>query len=122
MAIDFQNQSNTVSTRMGYSKFFAFRTEIATRLDKTFGEIYGDAVTAFNIPNAWNIACEECVSKPELADKQDIIDFLFMPDCGGELAPEVCKKIADLIDDSEWAELKDVLLECYNLNEPLVWY
>ena len=67
----------------------------------------------------------------------DVIDFLYMSDCGGKISYKTCRKILNLIRDidygnkgfryamlmnNDYGEFKEFLQECVSHRRNLRWY
>lgn len=125
----------------GYGQFKDLRENIALAFDKEFGRHYQtlgfchskDTIKLFN--DKANKILQDDRFKDE---DEDIISFLFAPDCDGSISYKTCKKIYDLIKDKDykgqylnyiaWSDgndyekFKEFLLDCYKHRRKMVWY
>ena len=122
-----------------YGMLLTIREEVAMQFDEEFGKHYSKIGTLF-----WKKDFEEFDKRTDeiLSNKrfkqedEDIIDFLFQSDCGGEINYKTCKKVYDLLQNSkcncnlrylaysknDWEDLKELLLQCYKHKANLYWY
>jgi hypothetical protein len=122
---------------MGYSGFFNLRKNIAMVLNKEFGENYFRLLKCI-IPEQF----EECdsianslIEEHNLDD--DIVAFLYMSDCEGEVSYKVCGKLYNLIKDvdfgdkwfrygayahNDYEEFKEFLKDCYSHRKKMRWH
>lgn len=134
MGICLRNKSYGID--MGYGSFYQLRCVIAKQLNKEFGENYANLSRCYSkadfakndeIANYW-------IEKFSL--DEDIIDFLYQPDCKGKISPKTCRKIYLLVKDYDddytygynrpdnnttFAYFKKILQNCYNKNRILRW-
>lgn len=123
----------------GYGMFITIRNEVANQFDKEFGEHYSTLSECVSQKDfdIFNKRANEILSDKRFKDEdEDIVRFLFMPDCGGEIGYKTCKKIYDLLKNSnnksnlryafysknDWEDLKELLLQCYKHKANLCWY
>lgn len=122
---------------MGYMGFFNLRKNIALALDKEFGTAYASLATAWNEEKskAVNAELNRILSCKTL--DEDIVEFLYMSDCGGKISYRTCKKIYDVIKDvdfgdkcfrygikvhNDYEEFKEFLKDCYRYHKNMEWY
>lgn len=120
----------------GYGGFFRLRKRIASDLDKEFGELYETLISLHSEENYRDFIekVNEILERKGL--DEDVLDFLFQPDCGGSISYKTCKKIYDIIKDdnkplvftyyahndgNDWEQFKEFLLECYSKRRKLRW-
>lgn len=125
---------------MGYGGFFSLRKNIALALDRDFGQNYAGLARCYT-PNQFrenDMMAEYIINKKHLDEKhKDVLDFLYLPDTGGEISHSTCKQIYDLIKDTDfedrgfrygayshndYEEFKDFLLDCYRHHKKMRWY
>ena len=125
---------------IGYGGFFRLRKNIALTLDQEFGELYGQLIYC-HTPSQFednDRAIELLINRKHLDEKyKDILDFLYMSDCEGQISYKTCKQIYDLIchknfDDkyfryaayahNDYEEFKEFLKDCYSHHKNMKWY
>ena len=124
----------------GMGGFMSLRTNIALAFDKEFGEHYSTLRSCFREDDykLFNAKTNKILSDDRFKQEdEDIVEFLFACDCGGEISHKTCKKIYDLIKDIDFGNkiftygahsdgkdyeyFKDFLLECYSHRRKLRW-
>lgn len=122
---------------MGYSGFFNLRKNIAMVLNKEFGENYFRLLKCI-IPEQFeecNSIADSLIEEYNLDD--DIVTFLYMSDCEGEISYKVCGKLYNLIKDvdfgdkcfrygamahNDYEEFKEFLKDCYSHRKKMRWH
>ena len=126
---------------MGAGGFFSLRTNIAKAFDAEFGEHYDTLSRIWRHEDyeAFDRKTEKILQHPRFKDADaDIVEFLFMSDCGGQISHKTCKKIYDLIKDidfggrifiyaahsdgKDYEYFKEFLLECYRNRRKMRWH
>lgn len=132
------NYKNSISLDGGYGMLLLIREEVAKAWDKEFGKHYAtlryciinEDYKRFDKKANEILKCERFKKEDE-----DIIDFLYASDCGGQISYKTCKKIYELIKDTnceyclryaaysnnDWEDFKQLLKECYSHRSNLVW-
>ena len=124
----------------GMGGFACLRTNIALAFDKEFGEHYSTLRACWKKEQyeAFDKRANEILSHERFKQEdEDIVEFLFASDCGGEISHKTCKKIYDLIKDidfggkiftyiaysdgKDYEHFKVFLLECYKHRRKLRW-
>lgn len=124
----------------GMGGFLILRTNIAFAFDKEFGEHYSTLRKCFFEEDfkAFDKKTKEILSNDRFKQEdEDIVDFLFACDCGGEISHRTCKKIYDLIKDidfgkqiftygaysdgKDYEHFKEFLLDCYKHKRKMRW-
>lgn len=125
---------------MGYGGFFSLRKNIAMAFDKDFGEIYANYLRCYTKrqfdDNDRSAELRLNVVDPDGA-VSDVIDFLYQSDCSGKISHTTCKKIYDLIKDTDYSGIrfvyeslsdgkdyehfKDFLIDCYSHRRQMRW-
>ena len=88
---------------MGYATFFKLRCVVAKNLDSDFYNHYRtmfDDFCSSESRKQWDNEAERIITRNGLNKchwKSNIVDFLFLPDCGGKINAYTCLKIFDLI-------------------------
>ena len=141
MGVTITANNSSRSFDMGGGGFMSLRENIALAFDKEFGEHYG------KLRSVWKQEDFEAFDKETnriLADDRfkeedvDIVEFLFMSDCVGEISHKTCNKIFDLIKDIDFGNkiftyagrsdgkdyqyFKEFLKECYSNRRKMRWY
>ncbi len=125
----------------GYGQFMSLRKSIALAFDKEFGEHYQTLSFCHDKEQIklFNDKANRILSNDRFKEEdEDIIQFLFAPDCDGSIGYKTCKKIYDLIKDidfgnkiftyaaysdrNDYENFKEFLLECYKHRRKMVWY
>lgn len=123
----------------GYGMFVTIREEVAKQFDKEFGEHYATLRNCFLKEHfdTFNKKANKILSDERFKEEdEDVVAFLFMPDCDGHIGYKTCKKIYDLLQNSknkcclryaaysknDWEDLKELLLQCYKHKANLYWY
>lgn len=124
----------------GMGGFASLRTNIALAFDKEFGEHYSTLSACWKKEQyeAFNKRTNDILADDRFKQEdEDIVEFLFASDCGGEISHKTCKKIYDLIKDidfggkiftygaysdgKDYEHFKEFLLECYKHRRKLRW-
>lgn len=133
------NYKNSIELSGGYGMLATIREEVAKAWNEEFGKHYATLKYCSNEEDfkAFNEKALEICRNERLKDEDvDILDFLYQPDCDGQISYKTCKKIYDLIKDTDckyclryaaysnndWQDFKQLLLECYSHRSNLVWY
>ena len=132
MGVSIYSNQSIYEFDMGYATFFRLRTLIATMIDKELGEAYGESL--YQKSRAEDI--KEVLDRKRLADRyKDVIDFLFMSDCGGSISHKVCRQLYELLKNvsreqsldyvrfrsGDWYDFKAFLMECYSKHRKMRW-
>ncbi len=139
MGVSITAKGSSYDFDMGYGGFASLRKNIAMALDKEFGENYAQLTRCHskaqfteNDKNA-----DYIIEKNKLNEKyKDVIDFLYMCDCSGEISHKTCKQIFNLIKDidfgkqsfqyatargNDYEDFKNFLEECYRKKRKMIW-
>lgn len=133
------NYENSIELSGGYGMFSQIRKVIALAFDKEFGEHYLTLSTLSGKDDykEFNRKANEILRDERFKDEdEDIVRFLFMPDCDGKIGYKTCKKIYELIkddnkerclryaaySDNDWQDFKQLLKDCCSHRCNLVWY
>ena len=126
---------------MGYGGFFELRHNIALAIDKELSEHY-DSIFRCRSKADYEHHTHKTTAiilKKHLDDVYaDVIDdFLYAPDCGGEIFYRTCQKIANLISllnltknkielqpirNFDYYDFGEFLMECYSHRRKMKWY
>lgn len=130
----------------GYGGFALLRQNIANAWDKEFGEHYATLracfresdYATFDKETARILSQERFQDGGEKSDDGDIVKFLFESDGGGSISHKTCKKIYEIIKDTDfhgkiftyaaysdgkdYEHLKSFLLDCYKRRVKAKWY
>ena len=124
---------------MGYGGFFNLRKNIALALDKDFGENYAKLINCHTDEEyAENDRMSEWIINSKHLDEnyKEVLDFLYMSDCEGQISHKTCKQILDLIKEidfedkifrygayagNDYEDFKEFLAECYSNRRKLRW-
>lgn len=122
---------------MGYFSFFRLRKEIALAMNEEFGSNYADLAHCYTPKEfaANDKAANWIIQKNHLDRYADVLDFLYMPDSGGEVGYKTCGDILSLIRDrkcsadfryalmrhNDWEEFKEFLQDCYSHHKKMRW-
>lgn len=132
MGVSIYSNQSIYEFDMGYATFFRLRTLIATMIDKELGEAYGESL--YQKSRAEDI--REVLDRKHLAvEYKDVIDFLFMSDCGGSISHKVCRQLYELLKNVSreqsldyirfrsggWYDFKAFLMECYSKHRKMRW-
>lgn len=128
-----------------YNGFMLLRKNIAKAWDEEFGKHYEtlSRCLLFRDYEAFDRKTENILSKERFkaggakSNDEDIVEFLFAIDCGGEISYKTCKKIYDIIKDidfgneiftyvahsdgGDYERLKEFLLDCYKRRAKARW-
>lgn len=143
MGVALGNCKSTID--LGYYGFFRLRNKVAELLDKEFGNLYKDipdiqrqAYISDNSEKVWdayNNKLNEIIDRKHLND--DVLDFLFQPDCNGKLSYKGCRSLYSIIKDyddnvvygypgqknpAKFADFKAIVEDCYKHRRQLTWY
>lgn len=119
----------------GYSILRTIRIEVAKQYDEEFGNYYQlfyDGYDRKKYINKLNNLLKDDRFKDE---DNDLMEFLFASDCEGKIGYKTCKKVYDLIKNSDnncclryaiyskndWNDLRELLLSCYKHRANLYW-
>lgn len=140
MGVFISATNSTYEFNMGYGGFFDLRRNIASAIDRELGELYSQLVQYKDQEDYYekNRLVEEIIDTKNLeTNYSDILDFLYMSDCDGQISHRTCKNIYDLIKDidfedqifqyssiakNDYEEFKKFLLECYSKRRLMRWY
>ena len=139
MGVCLTSRKSSYSFDMGYGGFNNLRTNICKAFDKELGEIYEDTSFALKSPEEYTNRVNEILKDSRFKNEdEDILDFLFAPDCDGKCSYKTAKKIYDLIKDidfgkkiftyaaysdgKDYENLKAFLKECYQKRRTVIWY
>ena len=119
----------------------SLRENIALAFDKEFGDHYGKLrfIRKQEDFEAFDKQANRILADDRFREEDDdILEFLFMSDCGGEISHKTCKKIFNLIKDIDFGNkiftyagrsdgkdyqyFKDFLKECYSNRRKMRWY
>lgn len=121
---------------MGYGGFFNLRRNVALALDKDFGENYS-LLSKCCTPRQFEE--NDAVANAIIAEKkldENVVEFLYAPDCGGSISHRTCRKIYDLIKDvdfgdkgfryaayrkDDYEDFKKFLLQCWSKRRKMRW-
>lgn len=140
MGVTITAENSEIALYASYAGFAALRQNIATAFDEEFGNHYQTVrfcktKTDYDV---FNKKTKDIFSNKRFKQRDaDIINFLFAPDCDGEISYKTCKKIYDLIKDIDFGEkiftyaaysdgkdyehFKELLLDCYKNKENMFW-
>lgn len=144
MGISLYANSKYVSQKfdMSYGGFFALRSQIANAFDKEFGEHYSQLLKAScsfsGDTETFNKKMNRILADKRFNEKDDILDFFFASDCEGTISYQTCKKLYDIIKNTnfqsgfqygnfsdgiekDWNDLKDFFLGCYKAKVSARW-
>lgn len=136
MGVSISAKNSKYDFNMGYIGFFWLRKNIATALDKNFGDNYKNLISCHTQEDfkEHDRIANMIIEKNEL--DEDIVEFLYAPDTNGKISYKVCKKIYDLIKDidfgnehfrygayahNDYEEFKEFLKECYAHHRNMYW-
>ena len=136
MGISVYAKNSSYDFCMGYGGFSRLRRKIAHALNEKFGEHYE---TLFRCRSLESFSEHDRVTDAlveELSLDEDIVDFLYLPDCNGSVSYRTCRKLYDLLKDrdisdvgfqyescrgDDWNDFKKFLLECYQKHRRMRW-
>lgn len=140
MGVSIYAINSSRSFDMGYGGFINLRTNIALAFNKRFGDHYKTLTTCFMQEHfdAYNKKANAIIEEENLEADDDILDFLYAPDCeGGTVGYKTCKKIYELIKDidfgnkiftyaaysdgKDYEHFKEFLLDCYKHKRNMRW-
>ena len=139
MGLTLQSKGSQIDLSGGYGMFIKIRTRVATAWDKEFGEHYSKLHLIWSDEDfkKFDKRTNEILKDERFKDEdEDLLDFLFASDCGGNCSYKTCKKIYDLIKDikddklqlrytidskNDWEDFKQLLLDCYSNRTNLTW-
>lgn len=124
---------------MGYIGFFNLRKNVALSLDKEFGELYSTLSKMSEEHDFWAKASQLIKSKHLEDEYEDVLMFLFLPDCDGHIGYKTCGKIANLLENNydslynkvfryaaqthdDYREFILFLKDCYSHRKNMIWY
>lgn len=105
-------RNSAYSFRMSYKAFFALRVIIAKSYDEWFGTHYQTIAQCHDQINyeEHNRITEEILSHLNFqSEDEDIMDFLYTPDCDGKIGYRTCRKLYELVKDKT---CKSIDLKC----------
>lgn len=123
----------------GYGMLLDIRREVANLYDREFGkhyEILGSRFMTEEDYKKWNTTANLILNDERFKDEdEDLLDFLFAPDCDGKISYKTCKKVYDLLlkskatcplryafySHNDWDDLRKLLLICYKHRANLYW-
>ncbi len=137
MSITITAKNSDFEFDIGYGTFAWLRVNIALMLDKEFGENYKGLLSChskedfkFNDKKA-----DAIIEKNKLNEKyKDIIDFLYMCDCGGSISVKTCRKLLKVMENpparKKWygkrpphvKKFKDLLTDCIKRKRRMIWW
>lgn len=140
MGITLYAKNSNLEVRFGYLGFYHLRTNIAFALDREFGEHYRNIIDTLHATESeeaeyWD-KYEEIISRKKLHKNKAILNFLLASDCNGKRSCGTCKKIYDLIKNTDlssvgfdaddrlkerYENFKKLLLECWQNKRYLMW-
>ena len=122
------------SLDMAYSSFNRVRGKIAMLLNEEFGSNYLNLRKCYSKEDYKN---HDEVANRLIKEKNldnDIVDFLYQSDCDGKISYKTCKKILDLVGDTEFVtcymgfydtsrshDFQKLLQDCYSYRRSLRW-
>lgn len=132
MSLTFTYLNSSQKLDIGYIQFFRLRCEIASIMDKDFGEVYSHIPFCHKKEDVeLNDKVINIIIKKKQLNKtyKDVIDFLYMCDCGGSVSYKTCKKLYGLLGkdssikhDKFLKNFLNLLNECYIKHRRMVWY
>ena len=132
------------SLDLTFSGFSKLRQVVADLSNPKIGKHYSLIFEGFMLSTAarteyferYDAKTEE-LSEKFNGEMDNILDFLYAPDCEGEISVDTCKEIYELVKDHEcetlfgyagridnvrFDDFKSLLAECIDANEPVEWY
>lgn len=123
---------------LGYGGFANLRGRIAEAYDKDLSKVYSDSCMCMTYPDKWIGLINSIIRVKKFPDEdQDIFDFLFASDCGGQISHRTCKKIYELIkgidlggeiftyagrsDGRDYEYFEEFLKTCYSKRAHMRW-
>lgn len=130
------NYKNSISLDGGYGMLKTIREEVAKAWDKEFGKHYATLKYCNDYEEFDKRANQILKNERFKKEDKDILDFLYACYCDGQISYKTCKKIYELIKDTnckyclryvaysnnDWEDFKQLLKECYSHRSNLVWY
>ena len=143
MGIALGNCKNMIA--LGHFGFQRLRSKVAELLDEEFGNRYKDipdiqrqAYQSDSSEKVWEVynnQLNEIIDRNHLDD--NVLEFLFQPDCNGKLSYKVCRSLYNVIKDydddiiygysgqknpAKFADFKAIVEDCYKHRRQLIWY
>lgn len=134
--------SKNCSLDFGYGGFNNIRTKVAELAADDIGKHYKHLSDAPFFEKESNTFFEEynkkitAISEAHNGEIDEILDFLYAPDCGGEMSAEVCRKIYEVIKDYDdnilygycgrpdcamFKDFKELIKDCVDNNCSMEW-
>lgn len=136
MGVSVYANNSQYSFDMGYGGFFNLRKNIALALDEEFGKNYALLGKCWTLTQyEENDATANAILARKPLDTR-VVDFLYMPDTGGEISHQTCKVISNLlkkadltgksfqyatISCNDYEEFIKFLDECYSHHRKMRW-
>lgn len=130
------NYKKAVDLTGGYGMMIKIRNIVSLAFDEEFGKHY--ATLLYSNIDEFNKKANAILKHERFKDEdEDILDFLYAPDCDGKVNYKTCGKIYNLIKDIEkpnlclryavdynndWEDFKKLLKECYSHRANMIWY
>lgn len=137
MSITLQCAETGRTADLRMMSFFRFRAWVATRLSPKFGAHYASLLGLCRSygPDRKALFAAHDAKTRELVESgeidRDIVDFLYEPDCGGEIPPETAKKVLAVVEaggaekcdvyPAKWSDVVGVLNDCVTRNVRMTW-
>ena len=140
MGVSIHSKGSEKNFDMGYGGFFLLRSNIASAMDKEFGEAYKKLVAYSPLSEdfaKYDSLAQEIIERNHLEENfGNVLDFLYAPDTDGRISYQTCKEIFDIIDNvdfgdngfryrsqqhNDYQEFKDFLLDCVVNQTPMMW-
>ena len=134
MGVHIYANNSPYSLDMAYSSFSRVRQKVALLLDEEFGNNYSNLRKCYS---KYDYEEHDKVANRLLREKnldEDIVDFLYQSDCDGKIAYKTCKKLLDLVGDTEFVtcymgfydeskahDFQKILQDCYSHRRSLRW-
>ena len=134
MGVHIFANNSPYSLDMGYASFNRLREKIAMLLNEEFGSNYSSLRKCYYK--------EDYEHHDEVANRlvreknldEDIVSFLYQSDCDGKISYKICKKVLDLVGDTEFVtcymgtydaskshDFQKLLQDCYSHRRSLRW-
>lgn len=144
MGVTICARNSRICFDMGYGGFFNLRKNIAFCMNKDFGNLYSQLMTARDERESDKLTkeIEYFINHKTNWEKEysDVLDFLFESDCGGKAGYKTCGKLYEIIKDVDFGKkcfqyavrfqkqpvndyelLKVFLKECYRYHRTMYW-
>lgn len=136
-------ESKNCSLDFGYGGFYSIRTKVAELAAKDIGEHYKNLRFAPFFVEKRKLFFEEYnekineISNSHNGKMDGILDFLYAPDCYGEVPAEVCKEIYEVIKDYDddicygysgrpdcamFKDFKELVKDCIDTDCVMEWH